>query len=199
MEPVPAALLTIAGFDPSSGAGMTADLKVFAAFGVYGLACPTAWTVQSTVGVQRVSAVDPALVRETLDCLSSDITIAGVKIGMLADAGVLGAVVAWLRGFRQQFPKAPVVLDPVLRSSSGRTLLAEEALPVLRHELLPLVSVVTPNLAEAELLSDVSNRLPRVGGGRGRRDSQPDGPDGGGGRDGRPSARRRSSRTQCPG
>jgi hydroxymethylpyrimidine/phosphomethylpyrimidine kinase len=155
METVPASLLTIAGFDPSSGAGMTADLKVFAAFGAYGLACPTAWTVQSTVGVQRVSAADPAFVRETLDCLSSDITIAGVKIGMLTDAAILAAVITWLHSFLQQFPTAPVVLDPVLRSSSGHSLLSEDAVPLLRHELLPLVSVVTPNLAEAELLSSI--------------------------------------------
>jgi hydroxymethylpyrimidine/phosphomethylpyrimidine kinase len=152
---VTASLLTIAGFDPSSGAGITADLKVFAAHGAYGLACPTAWTVQSTVGVQRVAAADPALVSDTLHCLSADIPIAGVKIGMLADAAVLASVVAWLRIFRRQSPGAPVVLDPVLRSSSGSALLAENALPLLRQELLPLVSVVTPNLAEAAALADL--------------------------------------------
>jgi hydroxymethylpyrimidine/phosphomethylpyrimidine kinase len=156
MKTVPASLLTIAGFDPSSGAGITADLKVFAAFGVYGLACPTAWTVQSTVGVLQVSAADPMLVRDTLECLSSDIAIAGVKIGMLADLAVLGAVISWLRRFLQQSPGTPVVLDPVLRSSSGRALLTDEALPLLLNELLPLVSVVTPNLAEASLLSGLS-------------------------------------------
>ncbi len=153
MEPVPPALLTIAGFDPSSGAGFTADLKVFAAFGTYGVACPTAWTVQSTLGVQRVEPARAAMVRDTLECLADDIDISGVKIGMLADVRVLEAVIAWLRGYRRRFPSAPVVLDPVLRSSSGRTLLEEDALPLLCRELLPLVSVVTPNLAEAALLA----------------------------------------------
>jgi hydroxymethylpyrimidine/phosphomethylpyrimidine kinase len=153
MTRVPVSLLTIAGFDPSSGAGITADLKVFAAHGAYGLACPTAWTVQSTQGVRRIAAVDPTLIRETLDCLSGDIAIVGVKIGMLADAAVLLAVLEWLRGFRIAAPDAPVVLDPVLRSSSGYPLLGDDALPLLRDELLPLLSVVTPNLAEAAVLA----------------------------------------------
>ena len=152
---MPRTLLTIAGFDPSSGAGITADLKVFAAFGAFGVACPTAFTVQSTQSVQRVEAVSPELVRDTLACLSDDIAMDGVKIGMLAEAALLRAVVAWLREYRRLFPLAPVVLDPVLLSSSGRRLLAEEALPLLRSELLPLVSVVTPNLAEAAQLAGI--------------------------------------------
>jgi hydroxymethylpyrimidine/phosphomethylpyrimidine kinase len=160
MEPVPPALLTIAGFDPSSGAGITADLKVFAAFGAYGVACPTAWTVQSTQGVQRVVPAQPGLVRDTLQCLAGDIPVAGVKIGMLADLRVLEAVIEWLRGFSRQFPDAPVVLDPVMRSSSGRMLLAQAALPLLRRELLPLVSVATPNLAEAALLAELPVNSP---------------------------------------
>jgi hydroxymethylpyrimidine/phosphomethylpyrimidine kinase len=154
MTPVPVSLLTIAGFDPSSGAGITADLKVFAAQGAYGLACPTAWTVQSTQGVRRISAANPALVRDTLDCLSDDIAIAGVKIGMLADRAVLSAVLGWLSAFRSAQPNVPVVLDPVLRSSSGYPLLVDDALLLFRDELLPLLSVITPNLAEAAVLAE---------------------------------------------
>ncbi len=146
-------VLTIAGFDPSSGAGITADLKVFAAHGLFGVACITALTVQSTQGVWRMQAVDGPLVEQTLTCLEDDVTIAGVKIGMLADEVVTWAVASWLAGFRKRFPHAPVVLDPVLRSSSGASLLAPAALGLLRQELLPLVSVLTPNLAEACELS----------------------------------------------
>ena len=146
-------VLSIAGFDPSSGAGLTADLKTFAAHGLYGLACPTALTVQSTQGVRRSEAVDRALIAETLDCLREDIAIAGVKIGMLAGAPAVGAVVSWLRRFRAEQPNFPVVLDPVLRSSSGAELLSDGGVQLLKTELLPLVSVVTPNLAEAAVFT----------------------------------------------
>ena len=149
----PPAVLSIAGFDPSSGAGCTADLKVFAAHGLYGLACPTALTVQSTRGVERSDAVSAELVGEMLECLAGDIEIAGVKIGMLASAPVLLAVTRWLADYRERMPGLPVVLDPVLRSSSGYALLDPEAVELMRGELLPLVSVVTPNLAEAALLA----------------------------------------------
>ncbi len=146
-------VLSIAGFDPSSGAGFTADLKTFAAYGLYGLACPTALTVQSTQGVRRSEPVDRALIAETLDCLREDIAIAGVKIGMLAEAPAVGAVVSWLRRFRAEQPDLPVVLDPVLRSSSEAELLSGEGLALLKAELLPIVSVITPNLAEAAVLT----------------------------------------------
>jgi hydroxymethylpyrimidine/phosphomethylpyrimidine kinase len=153
-EKVPV-VLTIAGFDPSSGAGITADLKVFAAHGLFGVACVTALTVQSTQGVRRMQAVDETFVEETLACLEADIAIAGVKIGMLADEAVIRCVAAWLSGFRDRCPSAPVVLDPVLRASSGASLLAPTAIELLRQNLLPLVSVLTPNLAEARELSRV--------------------------------------------
>src|SRR5579885_561451 len=92
--------LTIAGFDPSSGAGISADLKVFAAHRVYGMACITALTVQSTLGVRRVEAVAPAVLRETLECLREDVLPDGVKIGMLATAENVGEVVAFLASSR---------------------------------------------------------------------------------------------------
>lgn len=146
----PPAVLTIAGLDPSSGAGVTADLKVFAAHGLYGLSCPTALTVQSTQGVRRSAAVDAALISETLACLAEDIPIAGVKIGMLGSEAALRAVAAWLQ---TSGLAVPVVLDPVLRSSSGHPLLPEPALPAFLELLLPLASVLTPNLPEAALLA----------------------------------------------
>ncbi len=151
----PQAVVTIAGLDPSSGAGITADLKVFAAHRLYGLACATALTVQSTEGVRRSEAVSAALLRDTLDCLAEDIPIAGVKIGMLATGANVLAAARWIAGYRKQIPGLPVVLDPVLHASSGAALLDADAVEVLIAELLPLVTVVTPNLPEAALLAGV--------------------------------------------
>ena len=145
-------VLSIAGFDPSSGAGFTADLKVFAAYGLYGVACPTGLTVQSTRGVVRTEAVSAALVSETLRCLEEDLPIVGVKIGMLGTAEVVRAVAEWLEGLEARRPGVPVVLDPVLRASSGAELLDPEALEELRTRLLPQVTAVTPNLPEAAML-----------------------------------------------
>jgi hydroxymethylpyrimidine/phosphomethylpyrimidine kinase len=139
-------MLTIAGFDPSSGAGVTADLAVFAAEGCFGTACVTALTVQSTMGVRGVEAVEARVVAETLACLWEDLPADGVKIGMLATAGNVEAVAEFLG--RVRGTGAPVVLDPVLRSSSGRELLSREGIDTLKMRLLPLVDWVTPNLAE---------------------------------------------------
>ena len=152
------AALAIAGFDPSSGAGVTADLKVFAAHNLYGLAAITALTVQSTQGVRRSHAVNPGFLAETLNCLAEDIAIAGVKIGMLATADVIDVVARFLQGSR--LPPERIVLDPIVRSSSGRTLLDAGGLNRLSSELLPLVGWVTPNLDElAELAgAEVSDR-----------------------------------------
>ncbi|MGC2617729.1 MAG: bifunctional hydroxymethylpyrimidine kinase/phosphomethylpyrimidine kinase [Acidobacteriaceae bacterium] len=138
--------LTVAGFDPSSGAGATADLKVFANHGVYGVAAMTALTVQSTLGVRRVEPVSAQLLQETLDCLAEDLTIAGVKIGMLGSAEAVRVVAAFLRGAR--IPRERVVLDPVIRASSGAELLSAEGLGILRDKLLPVVGWVTPNVDE---------------------------------------------------
>ncbi len=149
----PPTVLTIAGFDPSSGAGVTADLKVFAAHDLYGLACATALTVQSTQGVRRSQPVQSELIAETLACLSDDVAIAGVKIGMLGSRAAIESIAHWLAPLRAASPDLPVVLDPVLRASSGTALLPLEAVDALRTELLPLVSVVTPNLPEAALLA----------------------------------------------
>ena len=143
--------LTIAGFDPSSGAGVTADLQVFAAHCVYGVAAITALTVQSTTGVRATSPVSGALLRETLDCLAEDIEIAGVKIGMLGKAEVVREVAAFLR--LAAIPRELVVLDPVLRSSSGAALLDQDGVALIRTELLPVVGWVTPNIDELGVLT----------------------------------------------
>ncbi len=145
----PPVVLTIAGFDPSSGAGATADLKTIAAHGCYGMACLTALTVQSRRGVHTVQAVPPRLVEATLRELAHDVRFDGVKIGMLATSPVVGAVARFLK--RVKPPN--VVLDPVLRASSGAELLDGEGRLMLAKRLLPLATVVTPNLEEASVLS----------------------------------------------
>jgi hydroxymethylpyrimidine/phosphomethylpyrimidine kinase len=142
-------VLSIAGYDPSSGAGITADIKTIAAHGCYGVTCITALTVQSTRGVKRVDAVEGRVITETLEELASDLDIAAVKIGMLGSVEATRAVAAFLKRHRPQ----PVVLDPVIRSSSGAELLSEEALLVLKDRLLGMVSVITPNIDEAAALT----------------------------------------------
>ena len=143
--------LTIAGFDPSSGAGVTADLAVFAAHGLYGTSCLTAITVQSTLGVRAVHPLDPALVKHTLDVLCADMPPAGIKIGMLGNAAITHAVAVFLQTIRAA-RNIPVVLDPVIRSSSGAVLLEAEAVELLRTEILPLVTCITPNVADLAAL-----------------------------------------------
>jgi hydroxymethylpyrimidine/phosphomethylpyrimidine kinase len=142
-------VLTIAGFDPSSGAGITADLKTIAAHGLYGIASITAMTVQSTRRVGRVYPLPPGLLTETLDELFADCPPAAVRIGMLGSAPVGQAVVEFLRANSVQ----RIVLDPILKSSSGTPLLDNEGLQVLKSDLLPLALVVTPNLHEASTLA----------------------------------------------
>jgi len=156
MSDKPPVVLTIAGFDPSSGAGVTADIKTIAAHGCYGVACITAMTVQSTAGVHRVEAVDPTLVTETLQELAMDIPIAAVHIGMLGTGKVVKAVVEFLSqpgkaGSPSKFPN--VVLDPILRSSSGADLLDAAGIRLLIDKLLPLADVITPNVDEAAILT----------------------------------------------
>ena len=154
IEDSPKSVLTIAGFDPSSGAGITADLKTIRAHHLYGISCITCLTVQSTQGVKRLETVSPGLVRETLDTLVEDIPPAAVKIGMLG-AGPVASVVA---EFLRKTQLRNVVLDPVLRSSSGAALLDESGLQVLRNELLGMVDVITPNIDEAALLTGLPVR-----------------------------------------
>ena len=153
MAEKPPVVLTIAGFDPSSGAGVTADIKTIAAHGCYGVACITAITVQSTAGVLRMEAVDPDLVIQTLEELASDIPIAAVHIGMLGTAKVVKAVVEFL-GQRSGKGKLPnVVLDPILKSSSGASLLDAAGTRLQIEKLIPLADVITPNVEEAAVLT----------------------------------------------
>jgi len=149
MREAPNVVLTIAGFDPSSGAGVTADIKTIAAHGCYGVACITAMTVQSTAGVRRVEPCDADLVADTLKELAADVKIAAVHIGMLGSGKVARIVAEFLS--RQKLTN--VVLDPILRSSSGADLLDVPGKKVVAEQLLSLATVVTPNVDEASLLT----------------------------------------------
>jgi hydroxymethylpyrimidine/phosphomethylpyrimidine kinase len=153
MAETPRVVLTIAGFDPSSGAGVTADIKTIAAHDCYGLACITAVTVQSTAGVRRVESVDPGLVTDTLEELASDIPIAAVHIGMLGTAKVVRAVADFLSGRSGKARLPNVVLDPILKSSSGMDLLDAAGARLLIEKLIPLADVITPNVDEAAVLT----------------------------------------------
>ena len=146
-------LLTIAGFDPSSGAGVTADLAVMAVHRFFGMSAITALTVQSTLGVRSTHAVDATVLQATLECLLDDVRPGGVKIGMLGSAAAVEVVAAFVERLRRDGGRVPVVLDPVLRSSSGRDLLDASGVETLRRRLLGLVDWVTPNTAELAVLT----------------------------------------------
>jgi hydroxymethylpyrimidine/phosphomethylpyrimidine kinase len=152
----PPILLTIAGFDPSCGAGTAADLKTFAAHGCYGVAAITALTVQSTQGVEGVHITPAATLRAQLDVLIRDVEIAAVKIGMLGNRANAAAVAEFL----DAHPFPHVVLDPVMKSSSGSELLDAGGVKFLAGELMRRVSVVTPNVAEAESLAGLEIKDP---------------------------------------
>ena len=149
MPQAPPIVLTIAGFDPSSGAGITADIKTIAAHGCYGVACITALTVQSTMGVKKVSAVNPETVTNTLEELARDLDIAAVKIGMLASGKVVRAVIDFLT--RNKPPN--VVLDPVLKPTLGVDLVDASGAELIAEKLLSLSEVITPNVEEAAALT----------------------------------------------
>ena len=147
----PPVALTIAGFDPTSGAGATADLQVFASHGLFGTACLTALTVQSTLGVARVEVTEARLLEEMLHKLTRDMPPAGIKIGMLGDAAVTRVVAEFVRAMRET-RTMPVIVDPVLRSSSGTQLLEDEGVRLLLESLLPEARCVTPNRGELAVL-----------------------------------------------
>jgi hydroxymethylpyrimidine/phosphomethylpyrimidine kinase len=164
-------VLTIAGFDPSSGAGVTADLMVFAAHSLFGTACITALTVQSTLGVVSTHPTPAPVLRATLDCLEEDLPPAGIKIGMITTEDNALVICDYLEKHQLQHWHrtqgwVPVVLDPVLRSTSGRELLDPAGVTLLRDRLLPQVDWITPNLAELAILSGVEaaarDDLPRA-------------------------------------
>ena len=141
--------LTIAGSDPSGGAGIQADLKTFAAFGLYGASAITAITAQSTKGIEATLALPADLVTAQIEAVAGDLTIHATKVGMLANAAIVEAVAAAIAGMDLPL----VVVDPVLISSSGERLLDEDGVRALCAELLPRARVVTPNIPEAEALS----------------------------------------------
>lgn len=165
MTDKPPVVLTIAGFDPSSGAGITADIKTIAAHACYGVACITAMTVQSTAGVKRVDPIDPALLSDTLEELAADFNIAAVHIGMLGSGKIVKAVADFLAmqpsdratktasGERARFSN--IVLDPILKSSSGAELLDGAGTRLMIERLIPLADVVTPNVDEATAITGI--------------------------------------------
>lgn len=165
MTDKPPVVLTIAGFDPSSGAGVTADIKTIAAHACYGVACVTAMTVQSTAGVKRVDPIDPALVSDTLEELAADFNIAAVHIGMLGSGKIVKAAADFLAkpssdrvtkttaGGKARFSN--IVLDPILKSSSGAGLLDRAGTQLLIERLIPLADVVTPNVDEATAITGI--------------------------------------------
>jgi hydroxymethylpyrimidine/phosphomethylpyrimidine kinase len=142
--------LTIAGSDSSGGAGIQADLKTFAALGVYGASVITALTAQNTMGVRGIHRVPAAFVTAQIDAVFSDLAVGAVKIGMVAELIIIDAIAA---GLRRWSPKH-VVFDPVMVATSGDRLLAAEAVDALRTKLIPLASLITPNLPEAAALLD---------------------------------------------
>lgn len=145
--------LTIAGSDSVAGAGIQADLKTFAALGIYGVSAVTALTAQNTTGVAAVFPVSAQAVRAQIEEVSRDVEVAAVKTGMLATADIVCVVADALR----LFPRGNLVVDPVLQSGGpgARTLLASDAVSMLKARLLPKAAVVTPNISEAEVLSGI--------------------------------------------
>jgi hydroxymethylpyrimidine kinase/phosphomethylpyrimidine kinase len=141
--------LTVAGSDSGGGAGIQADLKTFQQFGVFGTSVIVALTAQNTRGVRAVEAVPDAMVNAQLIALAEDLPPAAVKTGMLAEAGLVRRVARAIR----ENGWAPLVVDPVMVSTSGTRLLTTEAEEVIREDLLPLAALVTPNLDEAAILT----------------------------------------------
>ncbi|MBI2936555.1 MAG: bifunctional hydroxymethylpyrimidine kinase/phosphomethylpyrimidine kinase [Chloroflexi bacterium] len=142
-------VMTIAGSDSGAGAGIQADLKTFAAFGVYGTSVLTAITAQNTVGVSAIHEVPVEVIAAQIDAIVSDIGADAVKTGMLSSSPIIEAVAAKVR----EHCLAPLVVDPVMVAKSGDRLLRAEAVEALRTRLIPLATIVTPNLPEAEVLT----------------------------------------------
>ena len=142
-------LLTIAGSDSSGGAGIQADLKTFAAHGTFGMSVITAVTAQNTCGVTKVQNIDCAVVKAQIEAVFDDIRVDAVKIGMVSQPEIIETIASCLRHYQ---PKI-IVVDPVMISKSGYPLLAPEACATLIKELLPLATLLTPNLPEAEAIT----------------------------------------------
>src|SRR5271157_3880372 len=141
-------VLTIAGSDPSGGAGVQADLKTFSALGAYGMSAITALTAQNTQGVRGVQVIEPDFVAAQIDAIFADVRVDAVKIGMVATAEIAAAIAGRLYHHAARH----VVLDPVMVAKSGDRLLREDAVAAVRDRLVPLAGVITPNLPEAAVL-----------------------------------------------
>ncbi len=142
-------VLSIAGSDPSGGAGIQADLKTFCANDVYGMAAITALTAQNTQGVSAFVAVPPEFVKDQLKAIFEDIEVSAVKIGMLANADIIEALADSL----EQYKPKNIVFDPVMVATSGDSLISGDAIKLMKERLIPLCNVLTPNIPEAEKLS----------------------------------------------
>lgn len=160
-------VLTIAGTDPSGGAGISADLKTFSALGTYGMAAITAVVAQNTMGVKSFQPLDPSFVGDQIDAVFEDVKVDAVKIGMVATAAIAEVIAERLA----KYPKCPVVLDTVMVAKSGDTLLQADAIEAIRDKLVPMANIITPNLKEASVLLgsdiptsvvDMKTALPRL-------------------------------------
>lgn len=149
--------LTIAGSDPSGGAGIQADLKTFSALGVYGAAAITALTAQNTRAVTAVANLDPCFVAAQIEAVLDDLHVDAIKVGMLSQVAIVEAVAEVL----SRWPAIPVVLDPVMVSKSGAVLLSPDAVAAVRKLLLPRAALITPNIPEAAVLLDESEETVR--------------------------------------
>lgn len=144
-------VVTIAGTDPTGGAGAQADLKTFMAHEVYGMSILTALVAQNTTGVTSIMNVTPKFLKEQFDCVFTDIRPDAVKIGMVSQPELIAVIVEKLK----QYAVERIVVDPVMVSTSGSRLLEDTALELLQTKLLPLADIITPNLPEAEALSGI--------------------------------------------
>ena len=143
--------LTIAGSDSSGGAGIQADLKTMLANGVYGMSAITALTAQNTTGVTAISEVSPEFLGQQIDAVFTDIFPDAVKIGMTANERLVEVIAERLIFYKAR----NIVVDPVMVATSGARLISEEAIAVLKEKLLPMATVITPNIPEAEVLSEM--------------------------------------------
>ena len=146
--------LTIAGSDCSGGAGIQADLKTMTMNGVFGMSAITALTAQNTTGVTGISEVSPDFLRQQIDMVFQDIRPDAVKIGMVSSAGLIEAIAERLRAYQAE----NIVVDPVMVATSGSSLIETDAVATMKEKLLPLATLVTPNIPEAEVLSGLTVR-----------------------------------------
>ena len=148
--------LTIAGSDSSGGAGIQADIKTMTANGVYAMSAITALTAQNTTGVQGIFEVSPDFLAQQLDSIFTDIRPDAVKIGMVSSTGMIKVIARKLREYRAE----NIVVDPVMVATSGAKLISDDAIAALKEHLLPLATVLTPNIPETEVLSGMAVRTP---------------------------------------